>query len=47
MVSIYSTDGKLVTECFADELRKLNIRSGVYVVKTKNGKERSVKFVVK
>ncbi len=46
MISIYSADGKLVTERFADELHRLNIRSGVYVVKTKNGKERSVKLVV-
>lgn len=46
-VNVYSTDGKLVTECFADELNRLDIRSGVYIVKPTDGKGKSVKMVVK
>ena len=34
-VRVYALDGRFVTECFADEIHRLGLHSGVYVLKDK------------
>ncbi len=42
LVRIYSLDGKFVTECMGDELSRLNLHTGVYVVRSAEGRCRKV-----
>ncbi len=42
LVRIYSTDGRFVTECFADELRRLSLHHGVYILRTPSGQCRKI-----
>ena len=42
LVRIYSTDGRFVTECYADELSRLNLHHGVYILRTPSGQCRKV-----
>ncbi|MCR4921993.1 MAG: M6 family metalloprotease domain-containing protein [Bacteroidaceae bacterium] len=42
LVRIYSIDGQFVTECMGDELSRLSLHTGVYVVRSSNGRCRKV-----
>ena len=42
VVRIYATDGRFVSECFADELQRLNLHEGVYIVRAPSGSCRKV-----
>lgn len=39
---VYSLDGKFVTECLGDELSRLSLHAGVYVVRSADGRCRKV-----
>ena len=41
-VRIYDMRGKLVGECFADELHRFSLRHGIYLVRQMDGKIRKV-----
>ena len=40
LVRVYDTNGVMVTECKANELRRLRVRSGIYIIRYGNGKTR-------
>jgi hypothetical protein len=42
VVRIYSIDGKFVSECKGDELSRLNLHTGIYVVRSADGSCRKV-----
>ena len=41
-VRIYDMNGRLIGECFADELRRFELRHGIYIVRRMNGKTKKV-----
>ena len=40
LVRVYDANGVMVTECKANELRRLRVRSGIYIIRYGNGKTR-------
>ena len=42
LVTVYDMNGIMVTECKANEICRLKVRSGIYVVKFRNGKVRKM-----
>ena len=40
LVRVYDTNGIMVTECKANEIRRLRVRSGIYIIRYGNGKIR-------
>lgn len=43
-VRVYNLDGRFVTECFADEIHRLSLHSGVYVLR--DGRNRTKKIFI-
>lgn len=41
-VRIYNMDGRMVGECFADELNRFSLRHGIYVVRRKDGRTKKI-----
>lgn len=41
-VRVYSLDGRFVTECFADEIHRLGLHSGVYVLRDRSNRTKKV-----
>ena len=42
VVDIYSTSGMLVSHCYADQLSRLSLRAGIYIIRYANGAARKV-----
>ena len=40
LVRVYDTNGIMVTECKANDIRRLRVRSGIYIIRYGNGKTR-------
>lgn len=45
VVRVYNMGGTFVTECFADEIHRLGLRSGVYVLRPMDGQKPSKIFI--
>lgn len=43
-VRVYDLHGQFVSECFADELSRLSVNRGIYVVRHKDGKTRKIRI---
>ena len=41
-VRIYNMDGRMIGECFADELYRFSLRHGIYVVRRKDGRTKKI-----
>jgi M6 family metalloprotease-like protein len=41
-VRIYNMDGRMIGECFADELNRFSLRHGIYVVRRKDGRTKKI-----
>lgn len=41
-VRVYNMEGMFVTECFADEMRRLDMRGGIYILRYQNGKTKKI-----
>lgn len=42
LVRVYDTNGVMVTECKANDVRRLRVRSGIYIIRYGNGKTRKI-----
>ena len=42
LVRVYDTNGIMVTECKANQISRLSVRSGIYIIRYGNGKTRKV-----
>ncbi len=42
LVRVYKTDGRMVGECFADELHRFSLRHGIYVVRRMDGRTKKI-----
>jgi len=45
-VRVYNTGGSFISECFADEVHRLGLRSGIYILRPTNGSD-PVKMFIK
>ena len=42
LIRVYDMDGRMVSECFADELSRLSLRHGIYIIRRQNGTTKKV-----